>query len=107
MYSGHPYLLESSIGRSRDLHEYVKKPLLLRKGANVIVKASGTLTRTGGECGEEGYVFQDYFALPNMDENFPVLGSWVIDDTARGMEIRESDGPVTDNWSRFVPHLFE
>jgi glutathionylspermidine synthase len=107
MYPGHPYLLESYIGRSRDLREYVKKPLLSREGANVMVKAGGALTRTGGEYGEEGFVFQDYFALPNMNGNFPVLGSWVIDDTARGMGIRESDGPVTDNWSRFVPHLFE
>jgi glutathionylspermidine synthase len=23
-----------------------------------------------------------------------------------GMGIRESDGPITDNLSRFVPHLF-
>jgi len=31
----------------------------------------------------------------------------VIDGEAHGMGVRESDGPVTDNFSRFVPHLFE
>jgi glutathionylspermidine synthase len=35
-----------------------------------------------------------------------VIGSWVIDGEAAGMGIRESDGPVTNNTSRFVPHLF-
>jgi glutathionylspermidine synthase len=34
-----------------------------------------------------------------------VLGSWLIDGEPAGLGIRESDGPVTDNRSRFVPHL--
>jgi len=49
--------------------------------------------------------FQD--ALPNRFDGFrPVLGSWVIDGESAGLGIRESDGPVTNNLSRFVPHLF-
>jgi glutathionylspermidine synthase len=38
----------------------------------------------------------------------PVLGSWyVTDQGSAGIGIRESDGFVTDNLSRFVPHFFE
>jgi hypothetical protein len=33
-----------------------------------------------------------------------VLASWVIDDTAAGIGIRESFSPATDNLSCFVPH---
>ena len=46
-------------------------------------------------------------ALPNLDGNYPVIGSWMIDQEAGGMGIRESDGPITTNLSRFVPHMFE
>jgi glutathionylspermidine synthase len=106
MYPDHPNLLPSYIGGSRDLKDYVRKPLLSREGANLLIKQGGTLTRTDGEYGAEGYVFQQYVPLPEMDGCRPVIGSWVIDGSARGIGIRESDGLVTDNFSRFVPHLF-
>jgi glutathionylspermidine synthase len=106
MYPDHPYLLPTYLGGSRNLKDYVRKPLLSREGANVMVKQGGTLTRTDGAYGQEGYVFQEYFPIPEFDGSRPVIGSWVIDGTARGIGIRESDGLVTDNFSRFVPHLF-
>jgi glutathionylspermidine synthase len=107
MYPGHPNLLPTYFDRSQDLTEYVKKPLLSREGANVTVKRHGSLERTEGEYGEEGYVYQQYVELPSFLGIRPVLGSWVIDGVARGMGIRETDTLVTDNFSRFVPHLFE
>ncbi|MGV3618347.1 MAG: glutathionylspermidine synthase family protein [Fimbriimonas sp.] len=106
MYPEHPYLLPAYLGGARHMKDYVRKPLLSREGANVMVKQGGTLTRTDGAYGQEGYVFQEYFPLPEFDGSRPVIGSWVIDGTARGIGIRESDGLVTDNFSRFVPHLF-
>jgi glutathionylspermidine synthase len=36
-----------------------------------------------------------------------VLGAWVIDRQAAGMGVRESDGPITGNLSRFVPHRID
>ena len=107
MFPGHPNLLPAYLDRSRDLAEYVKKPLLSREGANITIKQGGKLTRTDGEYGEEGYVFQQFVELPNYLGNRPVLGCWVIDAVARGMGVRESDSLVTDNFSRFVPHYFE
>ncbi|BDI30138.1 putative glutathionylspermidine synthase [Capsulimonas corticalis] len=107
LYPNHPNLLEAHLGRSREMRYYVKKPLFSREGANVTIKDDTGLTRSEGNYGEEGYVFQALAAIPNFDGNRPVLGSWVIDGAARGMGVRESDGPITDNLSRFVPHLFE
>jgi glutathionylspermidine synthase len=62
---------------------------------------------TGGDYGEEGFVFQAAAGIPNFGGNYPVLGSWLVTDQgACGIGIRESDGPITDNLSRFVPHYF-
>jgi glutathionylspermidine synthase len=106
MYPNHPYLLESYIGDPHDMVDYVKKPLLSREGANVTVYRDGVVDETSGEYGEEGYVYQKMYRLPNLGGGYPVIGSWVIDCESRGIGIRESDGLVTDNYSRFVPHLF-
>ena len=38
---------------------------------------------------------------------YPVLGAWVVDGNAAGLGIRESDGPVTDYYARFVPHYID
>jgi len=43
--------------------------------------------------------------LPDFDGNRPVLGSWVIGGEAAGMGIRETGSLVTDNFSRYIPHL--
>ncbi|MBS1714275.1 MAG: glutathionylspermidine synthase family protein [Armatimonadetes bacterium] len=106
MFPGHPNLLPAYIGRSQTLTEYVKKPLYSREGANVMMKADGRIVRTPGAYGDKGYVFQGLYRLPDFEGNRPVIGSWVIGGEARGMGIRESDGPVTDDFARFVPHLF-
>lgn len=106
MYPNHPYLLEAYLDDPRDMQDYVKKPILSREGANVSVYSGGTVTEMPGEYGEEGYVYQKLYRLPNYGGGYPVIGSWVIDCVSHGIGIRESDGLVTDNYSRFVPHLF-
>ena len=87
---------------------YVVKPLLSREGANVrIVSPWHTQAETGGDYGEEGFVFQEYAPLPAFDGWQPVIGSWIVGQEPAGMGIRESGGPITDNLSRFVPHRIE
>lgn len=39
-----------------------------------------------------------------FDGNHVVLGSWIVDGEAAGMLVRESDGLVTDYFSRVAPH---
>ena len=107
LYPNHPLLLKSYFDQG-DLLSYVKKPILSREGANIeIVRAGTTVEKTKGEYGEEGYVFQELFELPNFDGNHPVIGSWVIGQQAAGIGIREANTLITNNTSRFIPHLIE
>jgi hypothetical protein len=66
---------------------------------------------TDGMYGAEGFVYQDLARLANFDGRYPVVGSWLIGHepgtAAAGIGIRESDTPITDNFSQFVPHLFD
>lgn len=107
LFPGHENLLESHLQEPKGLVEYAKKPLLSREGANVTVKTKTTTIERGGDYGEEGYVFQAIAPIPNFDGSHPVIGSWVIDGESAGAGIRESDELITDNCSRFCPHLIE
>lgn len=107
LFPNSPYILPCTTSKPLT-GEYVRKPLLSREGANVTIVKNGTvLEKTEGEYGEEGYVYQQYSALPEFEGNHPVIGSWIIGGEAAGMGIRESDGLITGNASRFVPHYFE
>lgn len=105
---GHPNLLAATTNENSDLlkSNHVKKPFYSREGANVTIQSGMMLHSTGGAYGEEGYIYQEYAPLPNFDGNYPVIGSWVIDGESAGIGIRESKSLITDNLSRFVPHLF-
>lgn len=107
LYPDHDNLLPSYFDGPRDLTDYVKKPLLSREGANITIKYGDQIAETEGQYGAEGFIYQKLFELPNLNGNFPVLGSWVIDGAAHGIGIRESDNLVTDDYSRFVPHYFK
>ncbi len=86
---------------------WIRKPLLSREGANMSVRNGSERFETGGEYGEEGYVYQKYLSPKSFDGNYPVLGLWMIGDEACGMGIRESASKITDNLSRFTPHIIE
>lgn len=105
LYPNHPNLLPAYLDGPRDLTRYVKKPKLAREGANITL-VGDTTVETGGDYGEEGFVYQALAPVPVFDGNYAVIGSWLVDGEACGMGIRESDGPVTTNLSRFVPHMF-
>ncbi len=107
LYPGHPNLLPAYF-ESGALSDYVKKPILSREGANIdIVSGNQVIYSTGGEYGEEGYIYQELCELPDFEGNYPVIGSWVIGQQPAGIGIRESNVLVTDNLSRFVPHLID
>lgn len=115
MHPNHPNLLEAYFdeeGEPKISGGYVRKPIFSREGANIELHTGGTgqSFQTDGEYGEEGYIIQALHALPNFGTNeeriHPVIGSWVIGDTAAGIGIREDDSLITKNTSRFVPHIF-
>lgn len=101
----HKYLLKSYFEK-KDLVNFAKKPILSREGANIsLVNNNQLIANTMGEYGAEGYIFQDLFELPNFKGNYPLIGSWIIGQEPAGIGIRESESLITDNKSRFVPHL--
>lgn len=106
LYPDHPNLLPAYFEpRSAS---YVRKPILSREGASIeIVQNNETVLSTPGDYGKEGFIYQDIAIIPNIDGNYPIIGSWIIGGEAAGMGIRESDSIITDNMSRFVPHYFE
>jgi len=100
-----PYLLRAGFEPVGDT--YVSKPLYSREGSNVVIVEDGaTVAETGGEYGDGRRVFQDYEPLPDFGGRFAVVGSWMVNGHPCGMGIREDDGPITRNTSRFVPHVF-
>ncbi len=107
LYPNHKYLLKAEFTAS-NMVDYVKKPILSREGANVtLVENNQTLQSSQGDYGKEGFIFQELFTLPNYDNNYPVIGSWIIGQETAGIGIRESNSLITDNVSRFVPHLID
>ena len=105
MFPNHPYLLRAGFEEPKS-GIYVRKPLLAREGANVSIRQDGQdLAALDGPY-QGPYIYQSYCALPNFNENIPVVGSWCVDGFACGIGIRE-DGPITSNLARFVPHIID
>ena len=105
LYPNHPLLLPAYF-RADGLSNYAKKPLLSREGASIeLVSNHESLLKTDGMYGSEGYIYQALCPLPSFDGNYPVIGSWIIGGEPAGIGIRESNTLITDNASRFVPHL--
>ncbi len=103
---GHELLLPAYLDGPRDLKSYVRKPLLGREGDGITVIQNG-LALAGSQGGRsEGCVYQALAPMATAAGKTAVFGSWLIDGEPAGLGIRESAGPVTDNQSSFVPHLF-
>ncbi|MDP4210294.1 MAG: glutathionylspermidine synthase family protein [Bacteroidota bacterium] len=106
LFPNHPNLLASYFDNSNLKYDYVKKPILSREGENVsIVKNGSLIASTEGNYGSEGFIFQEYCPLPQFKGNYPVIGSWVIGCEPAGIGIRETNTLITDNLSRFIPHV--
>jgi glutathionylspermidine synthase len=86
---------------------YVRKPIHGREGANVTVVLDGQEAFSTEGPYEGPYVYQEYCPLPQFDGNYAVLGSWIVNGYACGLGVREDVRPVTQNSSRFVPHVME
>jgi len=103
LYPGHPNLLPAHLDGPRDLAAtgYVAKPLLGREGEGITLHPPGSasVTRPDACC------YQQLAPLPVFDGNHVVLGAWVVDGEPAGLGIRESAGPVTDEYARFLPHV--
>ena len=108
-HAGHPNLLESWFeddpGASALSSAHVRKPLFSREGDNIsIVEPSGT--EAGKDGGYDGRaILQAVHAPPVFDGRHAIIGSWVVGEEPAGMSVREDEGRITRNVSRFVPHF--
>ncbi|MBT0585708.1 glutathionylspermidine synthase family protein [Alteromonas oceanisediminis] len=112
MFPSHPNLLPAFFAdethkiSQADVKKWVYKPLFSREGANIRVVENGqTLLDTGGPYGEEGSIVQAFHQLPKFEQNYTLIGSWLVDDQPAGISIREDHSAVTEDLSRYLPHV--
>jgi glutathionylspermidine synthase len=106
LHPGHPNLLPAFL-EPGDLRSYARKPLLSREGANVTLVRDGEVLAEGKDdgYGKEGHVWQALWEPSVPMPRSLSIGSWLVRGVPAGAGLRESDGIITGNLSRFVPHL--
>lgn len=113
MFPDHPNLLpaffEDELDTVPEGMLLVKKPLFSREGANIsFTDHKGNPIgeeNTDGCYGEEGFIYQQKYALPLFGDNHTLIGSWLIDNQAAGIAIREDKTAITQDMSRYLPHV--
>jgi glutathionylspermidine synthase len=107
---GHPNLLPATLGEpGPGMRSFARKPVFGREGNDVLLVREGEPFARGpeGGYGEEGFVFQRLYEWGEaLGGRTPVLGSWLVQGEPAGLGVREG-GPITDDASRFVPHLID
>lgn len=109
LYPNHPNLLpayfEDELHKSNET-KLVKKPIFSREGANISVLESGQVKEElPGPYGEEGFIYQAYYSLPQFGDNHTLIGSWLVNDEPAGISVREDVSPITQDLSRYLPHI--
>ncbi len=113
-HQGHPLLLEAHFeadaGSQSLSHEWVRKPVLGREGANITRGRPGSADWQPRSpvplYDKHGYIVQRWFPSRSFGGISPVLGVWIVADKACGLGIREDAAAFTTNASCFVPHYF-
>lgn len=119
MFEGHRNLLPAFFAdvrdgdpvfeRARPLLESrgrVLKPIFSREGASVRIETpSLSVASTNREYDEFPMVVQAYHPLPSFNGSTAVIGSWMAGGRSCGIGIREDDGLITQDTSRFRPHF--
>jgi len=108
-HAGHPNLLPAFFDDAPMAPlppGWVRKPLLSREGANIDMTApDGQRIASSGPYAEGPMIRQAYHPLTRFSGGYPLIGSWVIADRPAGIGVREDAGLITQNTSRFVPHV--
>jgi len=109
-FEGHPNLLPSffsdEIGSQTQSGKWIKKPLFSREGANVsLIEHGHEKELSSGPYGEEGFIIQALEPLPVFEGNHTLIGSWLVDDMPAGISVREDASAITQDLSRYLPHI--
>ncbi|MEH0873854.1 glutathionylspermidine synthase family protein [Pectobacterium cacticida] len=108
MFPNHPNLLPAYFAEDDHptLESYVIKPLFSREGANIkIIEKGKEIASADGPYGEEGMIVQQYHQLPKFGDSYTLIGSWLVDDRPCGIGVREDRALITQDLSRFYPHI--
>lgn len=109
LFPGHPNLLPAYFEDDPEagaLSHYVRKPIFSREGANIQIIHNGQITeQADGPYGAEGHILQQYHPLPRFGDSYTLVGSWLVDDQPAGISIREDRHRITQDLSRFLPHI--
>lgn len=109
MFPNHPNLLPAWFAEDQypAMEKYVVKPLFSREGANIrIIEGEQEIEKVDGPYGEEGFIVQQFHELPKFNDSYMLIGSWLINDSPAGLGIREDKAQITQDLSRFYPHIF-
>jgi len=111
-HPGHPNLLPAYFEDDPKIaalgDTFVRKPLFSREGANIAVVRNGKAEAVlDGGFGAEGFICQAFHPPPTFDDRYPVIGAWIVGNSASGVGVREDAGIVTRNLAHFVPHFIE
>lgn len=112
----HPNLLATTLDDNSKMAQvlrdgpHVRKPIFGREGANVSIEfpdVDEMCVKKEGPYGQEGFILQEYHALPEYEDYHCVVGSWVVDNQPAGMGIRADKSAITGNTACFIPHFIE
>lgn len=109
-FNGHPNLLPAFFEKDKakaSAGKWIRKPLFSREGANIslLVEGQHKTPLSEGPYGEEGFIFQQYNPLPRYGDHYVLIGSWLVDDQPAGISIREDKSLITQDLSRYLPHI--
>lgn len=108
MFPNHQNLLPAYFAEEKhpEMDHYVVKPLFSREGANIrIIEQGQEVASVDGPYGEEGMIHQQFHHLPKFGDSYTLIGSWLVNDQPCGIGIREDRELITQDLSRFYPHV--
>lgn len=108
MFPNHPNLLPAYFAEEEhaEMDHYVIKPLFSREGANIrIIEKGQEVASVDGPYGQEGMIHQQFHHLPKFGDSYTLIGSWLVNDQPCGIGLREDKELITQDLSRFYPHV--
>ena len=112
MFPNHPNLLpayfENELADADPHTAIVRKPIFSREGANISIHPSPgevPVVTSDGPYGQEGFIYQQACYLPKFADNYTLIGSWLVNDEAAGISVREDASLITQDLSRYLPHI--
>ena len=85
----------------------VEKPIFSREGASIRIIEKGVEIAASSrrDYDDHARIVQAYAPLPVFGAARAVVGAWIVGDACVGMGLREDDDLITQDLSRFKPHV--